>query len=142
MIHIATHAFAHPMTNAADAPVASPPRVRDQPNDAQLDWHGTQLVVLSACETGVGVFGMRRAVTLAGAAAQVVSLWRADDGATRELMRALYRGLAGGAGRAEALRQAKLGLLHQPGYEHPYFWAAFVHAGDWRPLPAGTLRAP
>jgi len=108
---------------------------------AGLDWHGTQLVVLSACETGVGVFGMRRAVTLAGAAAQVVSLWRTEDGAARELMRAFYRELAGGAGRAEALRQAKLGLLRQPQYEHPYFWATFVHAGDWTPLPAGTIRA-
>jgi hypothetical protein len=109
---------------------------------AGLDLRGTQLVVLSACETGVGVFGMRRAVALAGAAAQVVSLWRTDDAATRELMRSFYRRLADGAGRAEALRQAKLDLVHQPASEHPYFWAAFLHAGDWTAMPPGAIRSP
>jgi CHAT domain-containing protein len=108
---------------------------------ASYDWWGTQLVVLSACETGVGavpsgegVYGMRRALVLAGAEAQVVSLWNVSDAATRALMRAFYGELARGTGRAEALRRAKLGLLQQPRFAHPYYWAAFIPAGDWTPL--------
>jgi len=71
---------------------------------------------------------------LAGAASQVVSLWSVSDASTRELMRDYYGELVRGTGRAEALRQAKLRLLRQPRYAHPYYWAAFIPAGDWRPL--------
>jgi len=108
---------------------------------AGFDWWGTQLVVLSACETGVGalpsgdgVYGMRRALVLAGAASQVVSLWNVNDSSARDLMRDYYAELARGTGRAESLRQAKLRLMHHPRYAHPYYWAAFIPAGDWRPL--------
>jgi hypothetical protein len=103
---------------------------------AGFDWWGTQLVVLSACETGVGavpsgdgVYGMRHALVLAGAESQ-----------TRALMRDYYGELARGTGRAEALRSAKLHMLHQPRYAHPYYWAAFIPAGDWRPLVKNTMR--
>jgi CHAT domain-containing protein len=112
---------------------------------AGFDWWGTQLVVLSACETGVGavagdgVYGMRRALVLAGAESQVVSLWSVSDASTRALMRDYYGELSRGTGRAEALRQAKLHLLHQPRYAHPHHWAAFIPAGDWRPLDRNTL---
>jgi CHAT domain-containing protein/Tfp pilus assembly protein PilF len=112
---------------------------------AGFDWWGTQLVVLSACETGVGavpsgdgVYGMRRALVLAGAESQVVSLWSVSDASTRALMRDYYGELARGTGRAEALRRAQLHLLHQPRYAHPYYWAAFIPAGDWRPLDKNT----
>jgi CHAT domain-containing protein/Tfp pilus assembly protein PilF len=108
---------------------------------AGLDWWGTQLVVLSACETGrgavathEGVYGLRRALLLAGAASQVVSLWSVSDNATRALMREYYARLALGIGRAEALRQAKQHLINHSRYTHPYYWAAFIPAGDWRPL--------
>jgi CHAT domain-containing protein/tetratricopeptide (TPR) repeat protein len=114
---------------------------------ASYDWWGTQLVVLSACETGVGavpsgegVYGMRRALVLAGAESQVVSLWNVSDASTRELMRAFYRELARGTGRAEALRRAKLQLLRQPQFAHPYYWAAFIPAGDWTPLDLHVLK--
>src|SRR6185369_5304144 len=114
---------------------------------AGYDWWGTQLVVLSACETGVGAvpsgegaYGMRRALVLAGAESQVVSLWNVSDASTRELMRAFYGELARGTGRAEALRRAKLRLLQQPRFAHPYYWAAFIPAGDWTPLEQGTMR--
>jgi CHAT domain-containing protein len=112
---------------------------------AGFDWWGTQLVVLSACESGIGavdgdgVYGMRRALVLAGAESQVVSLWNVNDASTRALMRDYYGELAGGTGRAEALRRAKLHLLHQPRYAHPYYWAAFIPAGDWRRLDKNTL---
>jgi CHAT domain-containing protein len=113
---------------------------------AGFDWWGTQVVVLSACETGVGavpsgdgVYGLRRALVLAGAESQVVSLWSVSDASTRALMRDYYSELSRGTGRAEALRQAKLHLLHQPRYAHPHDWAAFIPAGDWRPLDKNTL---
>jgi CHAT domain-containing protein len=116
---------------------------------AGWDWWGTQLVVLSACETGVGavpsgegVFGMRRALVLAGARSQVVSLWNVNDSSAPELMRELYAELARGTGRAEALRRAKLRMLRQPRFAHPYYWAAFIPAGDWAPLDRGTMRSP
>jgi CHAT domain-containing protein len=106
-------------------------------------------VVLSACETGVGavqagdgVYSLRRALVLAGAVSQVVSLWRVSDASTRALMRDYYAGLARGAGRAEALREAQLRILRepsQPAYAHPYYWAAFIAAGDWRPLDPSAL---
>jgi tetratricopeptide (TPR) repeat protein/CHAT domain-containing protein len=116
---------------------------------AGFDWWGTQLVVLSACETGVGavpsgdgVYGLRRALVLAGAASQVVSLWSVSDASTRALMRDYYGELARGTGRAEALRRAQLRQLRQPRYEHPYYWAAFIPAGDWRPLDRHTMHRP
>ena len=114
---------------------------------AGWDWWGTQLVVLSACETGVGtvksgegVYGLRRALMLAGAQSQVVSLWNVNDSSAPELMREFYGELARGTGRAEALRRAKLRLLRQPRFAHPYYWAAFIPAGDWAPLPADAIR--
>jgi len=114
---------------------------------ASYDWWGTKLVVLSACETGVGavpsgegVYGMRRALVLAGTESQVVSLWNVNDASTRELMRAFYGELARGTGRAEALRRAKLRLLRQPQFAHPYYWAAFIPAGDWTPLDPHLLK--
>jgi tetratricopeptide (TPR) repeat protein len=114
---------------------------------AGFDWWGTQLVVLSACQTGVGavpsgdgVYGLRRALVLAGAESQVVSLWNVNDASAHVLMRDYYGELSRGTGRAEALRQAKLHLMHQPRYAHPYYWAAFISAGDWRPLDKNTIR--
>ena len=105
------------------------------------DWWGTKLVVLSACETGVGaapsgdgVYGMRRALVLAGTESQIVSLWAVNDTSAPELMRDYYGQLVSGTGRAEALRQAKLRMVRQSRYAHPYYWAAFIPAGDWRPL--------
>ena len=108
---------------------------------AGFDWWGTKLVVLSACETGVGpvpsgdgVYGLRRAVVLAGAEAQVVSLWNVNDSSAHEMMRAYYGELFRGAGRGEALRDAKLQLRRHARYSHPHYWAAFILAGDWTPL--------
>jgi CHAT domain-containing protein/tetratricopeptide (TPR) repeat protein len=113
---------------------------------AGFDWWGTQLVVLSACESGVGavrsgdgVYGLRRALVLAGTASQVVSLWAVDDASTRLLMRDYYAELARGTGRAEALRAAKRRLMHEPRYAHPHYWAAFIAAGDWQPVDRSAI---
>ena len=132
---------------------------------AGLDLWGTKLVVLSACETGLGdvkngagVYGLRRALVLAGSESQVMSLWQVSDAATRDLMKAYYTRLQQGEGRTEALRQVQLemsnkaargqgggeqqqqqrGLLGSAGakaqaenYSHPYYWASFIQSGAW-----------
>jgi CHAT domain-containing protein/tetratricopeptide (TPR) repeat protein len=106
-----------------------------------MDLWGTKLVVLSACETGVGevengegVYGLRRGLVLAGASTVVMSLWRVDDDATRDLMVAYYAALEKGGGRSEALRDAQLATFAMKGRRHPYFWAGFIPTGDWRSL--------
>jgi CHAT domain-containing protein/Tfp pilus assembly protein PilF len=107
---------------------------------ASLDLWGTRMVVLSACETGVGdarngegVYGLRRALVLAGAESQVMSLWQVSDTATRDLMIAFYEQLRAGDGRAEALRRVQLAMLKGGrNRDHPYYWASFILSGDWR----------
>ena len=108
---------------------------------AGLDLRGTQLVVLSACDTGVGdvangegIYGLRRAFAIAGAESQLFSLWRIQDLATKDLMVNFYQKLVAGQGRGEALRQTQLEMLQNEKYQHPYYWAAFVHSGDWTPM--------
>jgi CHAT domain-containing protein len=106
-----------------------------------LDLWGTKLVVLSACETGIGtvqtgegIYGLRRSLVVAGAESQVMSLWKVADEPTRDLMVSFYRKLLAGQGRAEALRQAQLEMLGSADRSHPFFWAAFIAGGDWRPI--------
>ncbi len=109
----------------------------------ELPLDGTQWVVLSACDTGLGpvvngegVFGLRRAFRLAGAHTVVMSLWEADDAATAQWMEFLYRArLQKHASVPEAIAQAQLSMLAdrraRGASVHPYFWAAFVASGDW-----------
>jgi CHAT domain-containing protein/Tfp pilus assembly protein PilF len=106
-----------------------------------LNLWGTQLVVLSACDTGVGVvrtgegvYGLRRALVLAGSETQVMSLWPVRDYATQRLMKAFYAGLKQGQGRGEALRNVKLTTMRQRGTEHPFYWAGFIQSGKWTEL--------
>ncbi|WP_413199576.1 CHAT domain-containing protein, partial [Nostoc piscinale] len=108
---------------------------------AGLDLRSNQLVVLSACDTGKGdikvgdgVYGLRRALVIAGSQSQVLSLWQVDDTATKELMVKYYNNLQAGKGRHEALRSAQLDLLNSQEYSEPQFWAAFVPSGNWTPL--------
>jgi CHAT domain-containing protein len=106
---------------------------------AGLNLWGTQLVVLSACDTGrgdvklgQGVYGLRRAFIAAGAETVVTSLWKVNDETTRELMEAYYGNLVAGQGRATALREAMRALRRtQP---HPHYWAPFITLGQDTPL--------
>ncbi|MGI8788321.1 MAG: CHAT domain-containing protein [Pyrinomonadaceae bacterium] len=106
-----------------------------------LNLWGTKLVVLSACDTGVGeikngegVYGLRRAFTLAGTESLVMSLWSVSDYTTRELMTNYYKNLKQKMGRGAALRQAQLEMLKRKGREHPFYWAAFIESGEWANL--------
>jgi CHAT domain-containing protein len=106
-----------------------------------LDLWGTKLVVLSACDTGngkvtngEGVYGLRRALVIAGAESLVMSLWQVDDLATRDLMAGYYTKLKAGHARSTALREIQQEIHAKPKYEHPYYWAAFVAAGDNTPI--------
>jgi CHAT domain-containing protein/Tfp pilus assembly protein PilF len=106
-----------------------------------LNLWGTKLMTLSACDTGVGevrngdgVHGLRRALALAGAETQVMSLWAVSDRWTRELMVAYYRRLRQGQGRGAALRQAQLEMFKDVRRRHPYYWASFILSGEWANL--------
>lgn len=108
---------------------------------AGLNLWGTKLVVLSACDTGIGevkngegVYGLRRAFVLAGAETLVMSLWSISDDVTRELMINYYKNLKQGTGRGAALRQVQLEMLKKKGREHPFYWAGFIQSGEWANL--------
>jgi CHAT domain-containing protein len=106
-----------------------------------LNLWGTKLVVLSACDTGIGevrngegVYGLRRAFLLAGAESLVMSLWPASDYTTRELMTGYYRNLKAGMGRGTALREVQLNMLRHNPKLHPFYWANFIQNGEWADL--------
>ncbi len=107
-----------------------------------LNLRGTDMVVLSACDTGMGdvkngegVYGLRRAFTQAGAKSLVMSLWEVPDRETKELMVSFYKNLQSGKmNRAAALRNAALKqrqtVKSRYGSDHPYYWGAFVFLGE------------
>lgn len=123
---------------------------------AATDLRNTELVVLSACETGLGqqaggegALGLQRAFQIAGAQSVVASLWQVDDDATQALMTEFYRNLwERKLGRLEALRQAQLAMLRgalplagnvdphakadTPRRRPPFAWAAFSLSGRWK----------
>ncbi len=106
-----------------------------------LDLWGTKLVVLSACDTGLGevrtgegVYGLRRSFMLAGADSLIMSLWPVSDYITRELMTSYYKMLKLGHGRSESLRKVQLDTFKRSGRQHPFYWASFIQSGDWNHL--------
>ena len=111
---------------------------------AQLAWEGTDLVVISACESGLGdlqvgegVYGLKRAIAVAGARSSLLSLWKVDDEATKVFMEGFYARLKQGQGRAEALANTQKEFREspdRPNYRRPYYWAAFQLSGDWKPV--------
>ncbi len=107
------------------------------------------LVVLSACETGIGqlakgegTISLARGFTQAGARSLVNTLWRVSDQAAAELMTYFYDGLEEGQTKDEALRNAKLQYLATApaAQRHPFFWGAYVGTGDMSPLQLRSNR--
>ena len=99
---------------------------------ANLDLRGTDLVVLSACQTGMGdiggdgVFGLQRGLKKAGVNSILMSLWDVDDEATQILMTSFYQNYLKGMSKQEALLEAQRKVRETPGFEDPEFWAAFI----------------
>lgn len=103
---------------------------------SQMNLRGTDLVVLSACQTGMGeisgdgVFGLQRGFKKAGVGTLLMSLWNVDDAATRLLMTTFYDLYLGGESKRKALELAQKAVKDTPGFSHPNFWAAFILLDD------------
>ncbi len=140
----------HPTTTAPHHPTTSPSRqltAPPAPNDGLLQAHeilshlrlNADLVVLSACETGLGettrhegLVGLTRALQYAGARSIMVSLWSVADESTAALMAAVYRELRRGTSKDVALQRAMAAVRADPRWRHPFYWAPFTLTGDWR----------
>jgi CHAT domain-containing protein len=108
---------------------------------AAMDLHGTEMVVLSACETGLGdvyqgegVYGLRRAFQMAGARTVISALWSVPDKETAAIVSELYAATAETI--PEKLRRIQLKRIAElraaQMADHPYRWAAFIALGDWQ----------
>ena len=147
IVHFATHGLLdneHPELSGLVLSLVDPAgNARDGFVDLQDVYNlaiPADLVVLSACETGLGkdisgegLVGLTRGFMYAGASRVVASLWKVDDVATSELMSEFYKGmLQVGLPPAAALRQAQLEMQKRKRWTHPYYWAAFTLQGDWK----------
>jgi len=142
-IHIATHGFVNEKSPGMSGLYFYPLKDNQYDNILYMGeiYHlhlNAQLVVLSACETGLGkvasgegVLGFSRAFVLAGARNLLLSLWQVNDASTTGLMARFYNyHLIEGRSLPDALRQAKLDLICNPETNHPCYWAPFVLTGD------------
>lgn len=148
IVHFATHSILNDKHPELSGIVLSMVDEHGRPADGYLSLRDiynldlpVNLVVLSACRTGVGrqirgegLIGLTRGFMNAGAPRVVASLWKVDDAATAELMKRFYRHmLTKKMPAAAALRSAKLELMNADGYwRAPYYWAGFVLQGDWK----------
>ena len=110
---------------------------------ARLDLDGTELVVISACQSGLGdikrgegVYGLKRAITVAGSKSSLLSLWNVDDAATAAFMESFYKRLKAGEGKGRALAKTQEEFRNHPIplWREPFVWAAFQLSGDWGPV--------
>jgi CHAT domain-containing protein/Tfp pilus assembly protein PilF len=146
IVHFATHGILNSEHPELSGIVLSLVDANGQPQDGFLRLQDVynlnlpaELVVLSACNTGLGkevkgegLIGLTRGFMYAGASSVMASLWRVDDDATTELMKHFYRGvLKDGLRPAAALREAQIRMWGQKRWRSPYFWAGFVLQGDY-----------
>ncbi len=147
IIHFATHGILNSKHPELSGIVLSLFDDKGMPQNGFLRLHDVfnlnlkaELVVLSACKTGLGeevrgegLVGLTRGFMYAGSPRVVVSLWSVDDQATSELMKAFYQKmLQQGLKPAAALRTAQLEIWRTKRYAAPYYWAAFTLQGEWR----------
>jgi len=146
-VHFATHGYLDTSRSNLSAIVLSLFDEQGRPQDGFLRAHDiynlklpAELVVLSACETGLGkdvtgegLEGLTRGFMYAGARRVIVSLWNVNDKATASLMQRLYAGmLRSGKTPAAALRAAQIEMLRTRQWQSPYYWAPFVMQGEWK----------
>jgi len=140
-VHFATHAILEPKRPLYSRLIFTPLKGQDNLLRAfeVLDLGQTpcEMVVLSACETGLGkalqgegLIGLVWTFMAAGTKTLVASQWTVNDLSTAHLMRAYYKFLLNGLQPAEAMRRAQISLLSQRQFHHPYYWAAFVVWGS------------
>ncbi|HRJ87325.1 MAG TPA: CHAT domain-containing protein [Pyrinomonadaceae bacterium] len=149
-IHLATHGVVNSDFPELSGIVLSLFDQSGRPRDGFLRLHdvynlqiAADLVVLSACETGLGkdikgegIVGLTRGFMYAGAPRVMASLWRVEDRATADLMRRFYqRMFREGLAPAAALRDAQVSMLKERSTRQPFFWAGFTLQGEWRPIP-------
>mgnify|MGYP000938064621 CR=1 FL=1 len=147
IVHLATHAYFDSERPELSAILLSLVDEHGQPQDGFLRAHEVynfnlpaELVVLSACETGLGkqvrgegLVGLTRGFMYAGAARVLVTLWAVSDRGTSELMARFYRNLLHDkAPPAAALRAAQISMWKEQRWQAPYYWAPFVLQGEWR----------
>jgi len=147
IIHFATHGLLNSQHPELSGVVLSLVDEEGRSQDGFLRLHdiynlklGADLVVLSACKTGLGkdikgegLVGLTRGFLYAGAPRVVASLWKVDDRATAELMKLFYqRMLLDGLGPAAALRRAQIDIQKLPRWAAPYYWAGFTLQGEWK----------
>ncbi len=146
IIHFATHGFVHSSAPELSGIVMSLVNSQGDPENGFLRLHDifnlnlpADLVVLSACQTGLGeairgegVMGLTRGLMYAGAQRVVTSFWNVDDSATANLMVTFYQGmLQQNLTPSAALRQAQLKMWRDQEFSRPYYWAAFSLQGEW-----------
>jgi CHAT domain-containing protein len=146
-VHFATHGYLDSERPDLSAIILSLVDEEGKPADGFLRAHEiynldlpAELVVLSACETGLGreikgegLVGLTRGFMYAGARRVVVSLWNVNDKATAELMARFYQGmLREKKTPAAALRSAQIEMSRQRQWQSPYYWSAFVLQGEWK----------
>jgi tetratricopeptide (TPR) repeat protein len=145
ILHFATHGHIRSPLESSSIQLARLPNLKDPDltygEIFALPLDGTEMVVLSACETALGsTSGTEVGVFIEAFRTKTntvaASLWSVDDVATRELMVEFYRGLSAGQSRAASMRAAQLKLLRDGRTKHPLFWAAFVLYGDGGPITA------
>jgi CHAT domain-containing protein len=147
IIHFATHGLLNSQHPELSGVVLSLVDEEGRPQDGFLRLHdiynlrlAADLVVLSACKTGLGkeikgegLIGLTRGFLYAGAPRVVASLWKVDDRATAELIKLFYqRMLRDGLRPAAALRKAQIDMWKQRRWATPYYWAGFTLQGEWK----------
>jgi|688.fasta_scaffold16046_3 CHAT domain-containing protein len=147
MIHLATHGVFNGEDPAYSGIILSLVDAKGTPINGFLRLNEifnlnlpAELVVLSACETGLGqeikgegLVGLTRGFMYAGTPRVLVSLWQVDDQATAELMTRFYKlVLEKKLPPAQALREAQLQMQKETEWKSPYYWSAFVLQGEWR----------